>query len=369
MTKTRNFVLAAALVAAVPFGAAQAQDTITYGSYLSARHATNTKSVEPWFRAVEQATNGSLKFQLMADGTLVSGRNSLQGIRDGVVDMSTIVDFYTPNELKTSVILTELSMLGEDAMVMTGAINEMQVTQCPSCQDEAAENNLQILALYASTPYHMICNQPLSSAADFKGKRIRATGAWAVLTTALGATPVNITTGEMYEAMQRGQIDCTLVNVAGLTNYSLAEVAKYVVDMPMGTFHGAHVYNMNSSVWAKRTDVEKAAMVDNLPQALANLVEGAEAEDIHAREEAKKHNIVFLEPAQDLKDAMENLRKDEVKRAIELAKTRGVKDAEKVIGDFQVLIQKWTDIKKETGADAAKFAEALKTNVYDKFGK
>lgn len=369
MSKTRIMLFAGAVLAALPLAAAQAEQTITYGSYLSARHATNTKSVEPWFRAVEKATDGSIKFQLMADGTLVSGRSSLQGIRDGIVDMSTVVDFYTPNELKTSVILTELGLLGEDAMVMTGAINEMQLTQCPSCLDEAAENNMQILGLYASTPYHMICNQPLSSAADFKGKRIRATGAWAVLATALGGTPVNITTGEMYEAMQRGQIDCTLVNVAALTNYSLAEVAKYVVDMPMGTFHGAHVYNMNTSVWGKRTDVEKAAMVDNIPQALANLVEGAEAEDLHAREEAKKHGIEFLPPAQDLKDAMAALRKDEVKRAIELAKSRGVKDPEKRVADFEALIAKWTDVKKEAGNDWAKFAAALKTNVYDKIGE
>lgn len=341
-------------------------ETITYGSYLAARHATNVTSVEPWMRAVEKATGGSLTFELMGDGTLVGGRDSLQGIREGLIDMSTIVDFYTPNELKSSTILTELAMLGTDAASMTGAINEMQLLNCRTCISEAEDNNLKILAIYASAPYHFICNKPFSKVEDFKGARIRATGAWAIFATALGATPVNVTSGEMYEALQRGQVDCTLINVPALTNYSLFEVAKYVIDLPIGTFHGAHVYNMNTEVWAERTDTERKAMIDNIAVAMANLTEGAIKEDAHAREVSTKAGVVFAPADQSLIDALATFKKDELTRITELAKSRGIEDPEAMFDKFQELIAKWEGIAAATGSDWKKYAEAMQLHIYDK---
>lgn len=355
---------AVAALALVPSMAAA--KNLTYGTYLSARHATNVASVVPWMRAVEQATGGSLTFELAADGTLVSGRDSLQGIRDGLIDMSTIVDFYTPNDLKTSTILTELAMFGSDAAVMTGAINEMQMLNCPSCVKEGEDNNLKIMAVYASSPYHLICNKPFETLASLKGTRIRATGAWAMFATSIGATPVNITSGEQYEALQRGQVDCTLINVPALTNYSLFEVAKYVVDLPIGTFHGAHVYNLNSSVWEGLTDTEKKAFIDNIPQAMANLTEGAIAEDAHARKVATEAGVVFAKPDPALVDALESFKHDELKRVGELAKNRGLENPEALFTKFQELITKWDGMMAQSGNDWSKYAAALKTEIYDK---
>jgi TRAP-type mannitol/chloroaromatic compound transport system substrate-binding protein len=280
--------------------------------------------------------------------------------------MSMIVDFYTPNELKTSTILTELALLGADAVAMTGAINEMQLLNCPSCMSEGEDNNLRILALYASAPYHFICTKPFETLESLKGARIRATGAWAIFVTSLGATPVNVTSGEMYEALQRGQVDCTLINVPALTNYSLFEVAKYVIDLPIGTFHGAHVFNVNTSVWEGLSDTEQAAFVDNLPQALANLTEGAIAEDAKARETATNAGVVFAQPDAALVTALEAFKKTELERVAELAKSRGVNDPGQLFGRFQELIAKWTGIAEKVGDDWNAYADVLKVEIYDK---
>lgn len=358
-------IMAAASTVALATVAADAK-TLTYGTYLSARHATNVTSVLPWMEAVEKATGGSLTFNLAADGTLVGGRDSLQGIRDGLIDMSTIVDFYTPNELKTSTILTELAMLGTDAAAMTGAINEMQLLNCPSCLEEGEENNLKILAIYASAPYHFICNKPFETLESLHGARVRATGAWAIFATSIGATPVNITSGEQYEALQRGQVDCTLINVPALTNYSLFEVAKYVIDVPIGTFHGAHVYNASTTVWEGLTDEEKKAFVDNIPQAIANLTEGAIAEEAHARKVATEAGVVFAEPDPALVEAIEKFKKTELERVAELARSRGLENPEPMFDRFQEVIAKWNDLAGTIGDDWDAYANALKTEIYDK---
>jgi len=357
---------AGAVIGAFALSCAASADTITYGSYLSSHHATNVTSVEPWMRAVEKQTGGSLTFNLAADGTIVGGREALAGIRDGLVDMAMIVDFYTPNELVTSSILTELALLGTDEAVMTAAVTEMQLLHCPTCEKEAADNNLHVMGIYASSPYHFICNKKFEKAEDFKGARVRATGAWAHFVTSLGATPVNVTSGEMYEALQRGQVDCTLINVPALTNYSLLEVAKYVIDMPIGTFHGGHVYNMNTNVWARRSAEEKAAMLGNVPQALANLVEGAIRENANARQKATGAGVTFLPADPSLKAALAEFQKSELTRIADLARSRGLADPEPIFAEFQKTIAKWEGIYKETGPDWPAFAARLQSEVFDK---
>lgn len=353
------------LIGVFALSGAAVADNITYGSYLSSHHSTNVASVEPWMRAVEKQTGGSLTFTLAADGTIVGGRDALAGIRDGLVDMSMIVDFYTPNELITSSILTELALLGSDEAVMTAAITDMQLNHCATCDKEAAENNLRVMGIYASSPYHFICNRKFEKAEDFKGSRVRATGSWAHFVTALGGTPVNVTSGEMYEALQRGQVDCTLINVPALTNYSLLEVAKYVIDLPVGTFHGGHVFNMNTNVWAKRSAEEKAAMLGNVPQALANLVEGAIRENTNARQKATEAGVTFVPADPSLVAALTEFQKNELTRVADLARSRGLADPAPIFAEFQQVIAKWEGIVAETGTDWNAYAARIQSEVFD----
>ena len=171
----------------------------------------------------------------------------------------------------------------------------------------------------------------------------------------------------MYEALQRGQVDCTMINIPALTNYSLAEVAKYVVDMPVGTFHGAIVYDISLSTWEKLSAEERKAMKDNIPMALAGLIEGSYAETKRARQAGADAGVTFAAPDQALLDHLAAYRQSEIARAVKLGQDRGIEDPAAMLAKFQELIAKWDGIVKETGGDMGKYAEALKTEIFDKF--
>ena len=242
----------------------------------------------------------------------------------------------------------------------------MQVLNCPTCEEEAEANNLKVLAIYASTPYSFICNKKYETAEDFRGARVRATGGWASFAASLGATPVNITSGEMYEALQRGQVDCTLINIPALTNYSLFEVAKFVIDLPIGTFNGGHFLNMSTSAWDARSPEEQAIIMKNVPKAVTGLLEGAAAEENEAREVAKGAGVEFLQADPSLVDALEAYRKNELTRVAELARSRGLENPEPLMEKFIELIGKWEGIVEEADGDWSKYEAALQTEIYDK---
>ncbi|BCB72622.1 hypothetical protein HMEPL2_29730 [Vreelandella aquamarina] len=43
--------------------------TLSYGSYVSRSHTLHTDAVQPFFEAIEQDTDSSLRFRLHTDGT------------------------------------------------------------------------------------------------------------------------------------------------------------------------------------------------------------------------------------------------------------------------------------------------------------
>jgi TRAP-type C4-dicarboxylate transport system substrate-binding protein len=76
---------------------------------------------------------------------------------------------------------------------------------------------------------HFMTNKPIKSPDDLKGLRIRTPGApiWQESVRALGATPVALSFGEMYSALQSKAIDgCELV-YANIVGGNLYEVLKY----------------------------------------------------------------------------------------------------------------------------------------------
>jgi TRAP-type C4-dicarboxylate transport system substrate-binding protein len=92
--------------------------------------------------------------------------------------------------------------------------------------------------LLSITPYPaqvLFLRDRISSLADLKGKKIRASG-WTTseFVTALGATGVTMNFSEVPQSLQRGVVDGAITG--SLSGYSAGwgDVAKYVYPLPMG---------------------------------------------------------------------------------------------------------------------------------------
>src|SRR3546814_16737738 len=130
---------------------------------------------------------------------------------------------------------------------MTGAVNQTLFVDCEPCLKEYVDHDVLPLASYSLTPYHLMCTaDPVAKPEDFVGKKIRGTGAMGQLVAALGGTPVNITRAEIYEALQRGQADCTLGPLPWLKSYPLWDRVKYVSPEPFANSPGPPFTNTHT---------------------------------------------------------------------------------------------------------------------------
>ena len=371
----RNHLIVGACVAALTLAmqSAQARELV-YSSSVGAKHPVHTAGLEPFFEKVTKDSDGTLTFKLFPGGTLASGKTTLNAIRNGTVDMGLLADIYTPNELPVSALMSDLAVFGKDARVMTGAVNQTLLLDCPECKEDYLEEKVFPVASYSLTPYYLLCGDvEIVSAADWEGKKLRGTGAMGVLAAGMKATPVNITSAETYEALQRGQVDCVMGPQPWLKTYSLWDLAKTVSNSKLGTYHGTNFINFRTDTWKKLSNKEKQAIAANVASAVVGIARAYEEDDHSIRQEAEAKGIRWIDVDQSFEDAVEELRGKDAERVIELAKSRGVKNPEPIVEKFEENIAKWTKIVNDIGtgdwgdAEWTKYGEALKAEVFSKF--
>ncbi len=346
---------------------------LVYSSSVPAKHPVHAAGLEPFFARVAKATGGSLTFKLFPGGTLASGKTTLNAIRNGTVDMGLVADIYTPNELPVSALLSDLAVFGKDARVMTGAVNQTLQLDCPACKTDYTEEKVLPVASFALTPYFLLCGDAtIVSAGDWHGKKLRGTGSMGVLAAGMGATPVNITSAETYEALQRGQVDCVMGPQPWLKSYSLWDLTKTVSNSRLGTYHGTNFINFRTDTWKKLSKKEKRAIADNVVQAVVDIARAYEDDDASIRKEAEGKGVKWIDVDKSFEDAVSALRNKDAARVIALAKSRGVENPEPIVAKFQENIAKWTKIVNDINpgfwgdAEWAKYAEILNKEIFSK---
>lgn len=190
-----------------------------------------------------------------------------EGINKGLTDIGYLLTAYSPSEYPFINMASDVSMdtvldsrsMGKEAFIYTGAMLEYVMLECPECQTELSKNNQVYTSLILTMPYSLMCNSSVTKPEQLQGKRVRLSGAsWARWARALGAQPVSIPAGEMYEALSQGVVDCTLVSPTELTNFNLLDVVRYITpDVPGGLFATGAATTINKKRWLQLTEQDK----------------------------------------------------------------------------------------------------------------
>ncbi|NQV57409.1 MAG: TRAP transporter substrate-binding protein DctP [Rhodospirillales bacterium] len=258
-------VAAAALLAAT---GVQARELV-YGAWVSPKHGVMVDALPHMFKGVAKDTNGAVTWKLVAGGQLVKGKNTLAGIRDGLIDAGLAISVFTPKNVPSTAILHSTLIAGNDNVAVTAAQNETVLLDCPSCTAEWKVNNAVYLAGYAPTPFKLMCRDKITNLKELKGKKVRVTGGSVQLMKMAGATPVSMTPAEATTALQRGTIDCVLGAVAWLKSYGYQDVAKHLIDYPLGVIGPAVSVAINRKTWLGMTDAQRKAHIKYMPMVVA----------------------------------------------------------------------------------------------------
>ncbi len=364
----KTLVLGAAALAAtlVAVSTAEAERNLIYSTYLPASHSLVAKAVIPYYERVEADSGGSLHFEVSAGGALAGAKETLTALEGKAIDAGFVVDSYNATALPESAMLVDLALLVSDPLVITGAMNETILRDCPECLARFTASNVKPIAIISSTPYRLLCKPEIRTLADLQGKKIRSTSSWAIWANTLGAVAVNIPSGETYEALQRGQVDCTFGYIGQLRNYSLQDVVENITDLPVGTFYGSQFLNIRADLWEELNEQERRALIANAAEAITDGLAGYFAAETDGEQLIQETGINLVEPADDLLEAHRALKPKEIERISATAKERGtIEDPDAVIAIFTANLEKWEGIVAETGGDLDLYRAALQREIYD----
>ncbi|MGE0154590.1 MAG: TRAP transporter substrate-binding protein DctP [Reyranellaceae bacterium] len=238
---------AAALWLAGPPAPASAE-TLNWVTYKPQSAGDAQQISMQWFAdELSRRTKGEWKARIHWGGSVAGPNEIPNAVGKGLGDMGDIIVPYFPDQMllnnAISYIQPQRTSAIEGAMLM-----QFWHDTIPAFSAEMEKLNLKVLSFRPIEAYGLICTRPVKSVADLKGLRIRAFGfGLPAVVKALGAVPMNVTTNDTYEALERKIIDCSPIGPVLASGFKLDEVAKYYIDIPLGVVSYGHFIAMNTN--------------------------------------------------------------------------------------------------------------------------
>ncbi|MZR12027.1 C4-dicarboxylate ABC transporter substrate-binding protein [Maritimibacter sp. DP07] len=251
-----NLLRNAAAAAAVTVAAAAPgmSETVKFAHWVPPAHTLTKSTIEPLQAAVE---GSGLEIEVYPGGELGAGPlEQYVRVVQGVADIVWGLQGYTSSQFP----LTMVSELpGAKPDDMTG------YDMIWSAYDEGLLDGefpgTKPLALWLSEPNVFIMKDvDVRTPADLEGLKIRVSGsAAASAVESLGATPVQMPAGEIYNSLQTGLIDGVITGASAIGDFKLDEVANsYTLNAPLG--HISFYVVMNQAKYDSLPDDQKAAI-------------------------------------------------------------------------------------------------------------
>jgi TRAP-type C4-dicarboxylate transport system substrate-binding protein len=211
---------------------AQAAEELKLATFVPPTHIILAKVLTPWAQEVAAASGNKLTVRMFPSMQLGGKppelyRQTVQGISD----ISFTLPGYTSSDFPMMA-LTELPGMASSADDGTRKLwahfDRFLASQF---------KDTKVLMLWNSdTASIMSKTKPVRTLEDMKGMKIRTpSAAQSAQLEAIGAIPVDMPAGQIYNALDRGVVDASMIPMSAALDFKLIEVARYfTVNAPLG---------------------------------------------------------------------------------------------------------------------------------------
>lgn len=356
-------------IAAMTATLATAQETYDFrlGPGSPPVHPAYANAYVPFQEQLSKESEGRLTGTIY--GMDVAGlREMNSALKSGLIEVGAVLQTYFPSDFPEGALTADLALQGRNPHAMAAAVTEYIVT-CEPCQQEMKDFGGVFLGSGSSDVYVLISSTPLRSLEDLAGKRLRvSTATFGRLAEALDAVPVSISANDTFEAMSQGTLDGSMSSIADLVTQRLIDVAKYVTEVQLGTYHTTSTFTVNARVWSglsieERKSVMRAAVHGNVSftqrwgYELASLTRGR----------AGEAGIEFVQPADDLVAFVNAFAVTDVSASAQAAEAQyGVQDAAAKLTRLQELVGRWEALLADVGDDTKAIEALIEAEIWDK---
>jgi TRAP-type C4-dicarboxylate transport system substrate-binding protein len=192
-------------------------------------HATTAQSqIDQWWAdEIRKRSGGKIKIQIFWAEALGKQNEMIDIVGKGAAHFGVIITSFFPDRLPLVGVTNSLP-LGFKNPRQAQIIHTELVAEIPEMQEELRRAGIWPLFWHALAEFRTLCTKPITRLEDYRGLRMRSYGIYVPrMWEALGATPVTAFPAEIYEGLQRGQLDCAYFPHDLALSFRLHEVAKF----------------------------------------------------------------------------------------------------------------------------------------------
>ncbi|WP_232220997.1 TRAP transporter substrate-binding protein DctP [Paracoccus sp. J39] len=271
-------VLGLGAAMAVPMQAV-AQDThsFKFAHVFPADHYFWEHGAKPFVEQVKEKTGGRISFEVFPAAQL--GKDTVSLLKSGIAESAMLVPSYTPQSLPLTSV-TELPGFYSESCEATRMMWEISKPGGALNESEYKPQGIHVLFTIVLPPFKvMTVGKQVKELDDMKGLKIRANGAAMDKTvSSLGATPIRVTAGELYDSLSRGTVDGGFWPYHSVRTYQLDDVFKYAVDgLQLGS--GSTVFAISDKAWNTLSPEDQAILTEAGAAAQQNLCQWLDTEE------------------------------------------------------------------------------------------
>ena len=181
---------------------------------------------------IEEKSEGRIQFERYYSESLVKVPDVVDALSAGIADIGVVIPVQMASKVPLSTLIYTPAVF-EDSLVGGQAIHDLY-DQSAVMNEELAKHNVTYAGQLTVPSSYIFTKEPIKDISELKGLRIIAQGDQGILAEKLGAVPVNLTSTESFEALQRGTVDGAIFNLTAATTYNLEQVAGHVYKLPLG---------------------------------------------------------------------------------------------------------------------------------------
>ena len=338
MKRKSGMILAGILIAAftltifMPVSATAGAIKLTYANFPPAPTFPCVQ-MERWKKEVEKRTNGAVTIQTFPGGTLLGAKAMMDGVIAGQADIGNLCMAYQGDRF---VVTNAIALPVGFTSARSGslALHDLYNKYKPK-----AFSKVKVLAMFTTSPSHLMTKMPVKTLKDLKGVALRASGGAAAILKAWGANQVGMPQSAVPEAMQKGTIQGQFTSFDVLKDFKYAEMCKYAVVLNGPVYAFSVVMNMDK--W------------NSLPKKVQKVMDGMVREqaewtgnylDNHVKESVswsrKDQNVKFINLAPAEKAKWDKLIEPVAGNWVKAKKEKGI-PAEAIAADVAALAKKY----------------------------
>jgi TRAP-type C4-dicarboxylate transport system substrate-binding protein len=227
----RRFLSLSAMAAAVTAcgvpesgGAAGPEKAATY---IPPSYSDLFPPMEMLLKTAKQRSGGDMSFQMFHSETLLEAEQLVPGLLQGVADLVFTTSSYVSS---TYPILGAVELpFNNNGVQQTYRALEVGSPLFDLFNAELGKQELRLVGcMPTSVEWIWTMDKPIRKPSDMEGLRIRTAGEVEGQTvSALGGSPVSMSSSEVYQALERGTIDGMISYIGTVISRDLQEIIRY----------------------------------------------------------------------------------------------------------------------------------------------